>query len=73
MDHLGLSPRPHEYPVLPEVLFCRRLGGDCSAVLARQPGVVNLGQGFPDYDGSKAARAAAAEAMTDPSKVSGCD
>lgn len=38
-------------------------------VLARQPGVVNLGQGFPDYDGSKAAREAAAEAMIDPTKV----
>lgn len=39
-------------------------------VLARQPGVVNLGQGFPDYDGCKAAREAAADAMVDPSKVS---
>lgn len=38
-------------------------------VLSRQPGVVNLGQGFPDYDGSKAAREAAAEAMVDPTKV----
>lgn len=38
-------------------------------VLARQPGVVNLGQGFPDYDGSKVAREAAAEAMVDPTKV----
>lgn len=38
-------------------------------VLARQPGVVNLGQGYPDYDGSKAAREAAAEAMMDPAKV----
>ncbi|CAN0293546.1 unnamed protein product [Pylaiella littoralis] len=37
-------------------------------VLARQPGVVNLGQGFPDYDGSKAAREAAADAMVDPTK-----
>ena len=38
-------------------------------VLARQPGVVNLGQGYPDYDGSKVAREAAAEAMVDPTKV----
>lgn len=38
-------------------------------VLARQPGVVNLGQGYPDYDGSKVAREAAAEAMVDPAKV----
>lgn len=38
-------------------------------VLARQPGVVNLGQGYPDYDGSKVAREAAAEAMMDPTKV----
>lgn len=41
-------------------------------VLARQPGVVNLGQGFPDYDGSKAAREAAADAMVDPTKVREC-
>nr|AIT70227.1 aspartate aminotransferase [Dictyopteris undulata] len=32
--------------------------------LARQPGVCNLGQGYPDYEGSSVARAAAAEAMT---------
>eukprot|EP00903_Cladosiphon_okamuranus_P015233 g14079.t1 len=37
-------------------------------VLAQQPGVLNLGQGFPDYDGSRVAREAAAEAMVDPTK-----
>lgn len=31
--------------------------------LARQPGVCNLGQGYPDYAGSRVAREAAAEAM----------
>lgn len=38
-------------------------------ILARAPGVVNLGQGYPDYDGSTVAREAAAEAMIDPTKV----
>lgn len=37
--------------------------------LAGQPGVCNLGQGFPDYAGSKVAREAAAQAMTDPTMV----
>nr|AIT70216.1 aspartate aminotransferase [Desmarestia viridis] len=34
--------------------------------LARQPGVCNLGQGYPDYDGSKVAREAASQAMLEP-------
>ncbi|CAM9461973.1 unnamed protein product, partial [Phaeothamnion confervicola] len=34
--------------------------------LARKPGIVNLGQGFPDYEGSSVARRAAGEAMTSP-------
>lgn len=37
--------------------------------LARQPGVCNLGQGFPDYEGSSVARAAATEALTKPDMV----
>ncbi|CAM9206665.1 unnamed protein product [Ectocarpus sp. 6 AP-2014] len=50
---------------------CNTTGGIWNEllVLSRQPGVINLGQGFPDYDGSKAARTAAAETMTDPSKT----
>lgn len=39
-------------------------------VLGMQPGVCNLGQGFPDYSGSRVAREAAAAAMVDPSMVS---
>eukprot|EP00904_Undaria_pinnatifida_P001078 jgi/Undpi1/10971/HiC_scaffold_30.g13272.m1 len=35
-------------------------------VLSGQPGVCNLGQGFPDYAGSRVAREAAAAAMTKP-------
>lgn len=38
-------------------------------VLGRQPGVCNLGQGFPDYSGSRVAREAAAAAMVEPSMV----
>lgn len=37
--------------------------------LARQPGVCNLGQGYPDYAGSKIAREAAAEVMMTPDMV----
>lgn len=37
--------------------------------LARQPGVCNLGQGMPDYAGSKVAREAASQAMIDPTMV----
>ena len=37
--------------------------------LARQPGVCDLGQGFPDYAGSRVAREAAAAAMVEPSMV----
>ncbi|CAM9481863.1 unnamed protein product [Chrysoparadoxa australica] len=35
--------------------------------LSKEPGVVNLGQGFPNYQGSKVAREAAAAALTDSS------
>lgn len=38
-------------------------------VLSGQPGVCNLGQGFPDYAGSRVAREAAAAAMTKPAMV----
>lgn len=38
-------------------------------VLANQPGVCNLGQGFPDYEGSRVAREAAAAAMVEPTMV----
>ena len=38
-------------------------------VLGRQPGVCNLGQGFPDYSGSRVAREAAAAAMVEQSMV----
>lgn len=38
-------------------------------ILARQPGVCNLGQGFPDYAGSSVAREAATQAMMEPDKV----
>lgn len=37
--------------------------------LSRQPGMCDLGQGFPDYAGSSVARSAAAEAMTNPDMV----
>nr|AIT70212.1 aspartate aminotransferase [Sargassum integerrimum] len=37
-------------------------------VLARQPGVCNLGQGYPDYNGHQVAREAAVQAMLDPDK-----
>lgn len=38
-------------------------------VLSSQPGVCNLGQGFPDYAGSRVAREGAAAAMVEPDMV----
>ncbi|CAN0569108.1 unnamed protein product, partial [Laminaria digitata] len=40
---------------------------DEQMALASQPGVCNLGLGFPDYAGSSLAREAAAAAMVEPS------
>ena len=45
---------------------------DEQVALASQPGVCNLGLGFPDYEGSRLAREAAAEAMVEPTMVSFC-
>jgi len=35
--------------------------------MAAQPGMTNMGQGYPDYAGSKIAREAASKALSDPS------
>ena len=35
--------------------------------LAARPGMINMGQGFPDFAGNAVARAAAREALEDPS------
>nr|AIT70241.1 aspartate aminotransferase [Petalonia fascia] len=70
----GAAADPTSIPPLSDITlveFANNTTGDIwneLLVLARQPGVVNLGQGFPDYDGSKVAREAAAEAMVDPAK-----
>ena len=37
--------------------------------LAARPGMVNMGQGFPDFAGSQIARDAAAAAITDGAPV----
>ena len=50
-------------------------GGAAAAVwesvnaLAQQPGMINMGQGFPDFSGSKVARLAAAAAIKEGSAI----
>mmetsp|Transcript_12610 Transcript_12610/g.31846 ORF Transcript_12610/g.31846 Transcript_12610/m.31846 type:complete len:331 (+) Transcript_12610:309-1301(+) len=39
------------------------------SALARQPGVIDLGQGYPDFEGSAVARQSAIAALQDPDKA----
>lgn len=63
------TPSDSILPLLSE-LTCSELALDSAGpvwtellALARQPGMCNLGQGYPDYEGSSVARAGAADAM----------
>lgn len=63
------APSDSILPLLSE-LTCSELALDSAGpvwtellALAKQPGMCNLGQGYPDYEGSSVARAGAADAM----------